>query len=875
MNHTTDDAATSVRANGVGAPPPPRDALAIFEHLSRIGAKAAAQRTAEAVVQSVTDDATALLGAQCGAFFYSGGRPAGEMSFAVSGVAVDAFADFSPPADVDRFVATFAGDGIVRVGDLGRAPRRGVFEGRAPVRSYLVAPITSLEGEVLGGLFFGHAEPEAFDATTERAVGALAQLAGSALANVRLIAKLTKSDLALRESEARYRLVVEATQEGVWFWDVATNTVTWNDRLLELMGVTRAEWGGTFDDWFARLHPDDQPRLGAALKAHLERREPYQIERFRLRHSSGEYRWCTTLGQAEWDEDGRPLRMAGSFRDITEQERAHEALRSSEHRYVQILDSVQDMIFTKNERLELVWANAATRAFYGLAAEEVRGVAGLPGERIGVTNASLQDDRAVFGSGQVVERPEEPRTTPSGETRTFHTVKSPISDTEGRVVELVAVSRDVTERKRELDAQKLLARASAILGASIDYEKTLANVARATVPTFADWSAVDVLDADGNLQRLAVEHTDKDKVRLAQELHRKYPTDMSSSYGVPNVLRTGVSELVPVVPQELLMSSAVDDEHRALLLGLALESYIVVPLIILGRPIGAITFVTAESKRRYGEQDLAFAEELARRASVAIDQANLYRKVTDLAVTLEKRVEQRTAALVEANKELEAFSYTVSHDLRAPIRHIGGFVDLLRATSGASLDEKGTRYLDTIKTAATQMGALIDGLLAFSRLGRAELAKRTVDLAELVHGIVRELEPDLTDRAVVWSIGALPVVQGDPTMLRLVLANFINNAVKYTRPRPEAHVEVGARRDADEVVVWVKDDGVGFNMEYVGKLFGVFQRLHGDVQFEGTGIGLATARRIIHRHGGRTWAEGSPDAGATFFFSVPLQEPKS
>jgi PAS domain S-box-containing protein len=860
--------------------PPDGDRVAL-ERLSRIAAEIAQERDPDRLVQRVTDEATRLVGAEFGAFFYNVVNAAGEsfMLYTLSGVPREAFAGFPMPRNTAVFAPTFNGEGIVRSADITRdprygrnAPHAGMPKGHLPVRSYLAVPVKDSAGEVLGGLFFGHSAPGVFDEPGERALAALAPIVGTALSNARLFAALTAREAQLRQSEARYRLVSEAMQEGVWFWDVATNKVEWNDRLLELMGVTRQEWGGTFEDWFSRVHPEDQPRLSAALKDHLERRAPYRIDLFRLRHADGEYRFCTTAGQAEWDADGRPLRMAGSFRDITDRQRAQDQLRANEHRLAQILDSVEDIIFTKNDRLQVTWANAAACRYYGMTVEELRGITDVPFNQIDFTKQYNRDDREVFETGRRVERLDEPNLARDGETRMFHTVKTPVKDASGRVVELVGVSRDVTDRKRELDAQRLLAEASAILGGSIDYEATLANVARATVPRFADWSAVDLLGEDGTLKRVAVHHSDPEKVALAHELHAKYPPNLEAPRGVGLALRTKQVDFMEEIPDELLVATARDEEHLRISRALGLRSFVVAPILIGDRVVGAITFVSAESKRRYGEADRAFAVELARRAAVAIENATLYARVRELATTLERRVEQRTAALLESNKELEAFSYTVSHDLRAPVRHIGGFADLLRSSAGPRLDDKSLRYLETIKGAANQMGALIDGLLAFSRLGRAELTKQPVDLAALVAGIVRELEPDLTGRRVRFQIAALPEVSGDPTMLRLVLANLLGNAVKYTRVRPEAHIEVGCRRDDREVIVWVKDDGVGFNMQYAEKLFGVFQRLHAVEEFEGTGIGLATVRRVVNRHGGRVWAEGQVGAGATFFFSLPLED---
>lgn len=247
-------------------------------------------------------------------------------------------------------------------------------------------------------------------------------------------------------------------------------------------------------------------------------------------------------------------------------------------------------------------------------------------------------------------------------------------------------------------------------------------------------------------------------------------------------------------------------------------------------------------------------------------------EIRRLNVELERRVVERTAQLETANKELEAFSYSVSHDLRAPLRHIMGFAILLKRDAGPALSETSLGHLATISESARRMGLLIDDLLTFSRFGRAEMKKTNVNLDELVWETLGDFQTETKERKIVLNVHPLPFVCADRALLRLVLVNLISNAVKFTSHRAGATIEIGcAPGKAGETVIFIRDNGAGFDPLYAHKLFGVFQRLHSTNEFEGTGIGLANVQRIIHRHGGLTWAEGVVDGGATFYFSIPNQ----
>jgi signal transduction histidine kinase len=294
----------------------------------------------------------------------------------------------------------------------------------------------------------------------------------------------------------------------------------------------------------------------------------------------------------------------------------------------------------------------------------------------------------------------------------------------------------------------------------------------------------------------------------------------------------------------------------------------------LSKPIARIAAAVREraerrSQVRVPEDGPVEVNQVARELNRMIDSvAQAEAEIRRSNAELEARVRERTARLEDANKELEAFSYSVSHDLRAPVRHIDGFVKLLEASQPPANDD-AARYLAKITAASRKMGELIDDLLTLSRTARAPLKRTDVDLGALVASVVQELQPDCAGRRIEWRIGPLPTVSGDRGLLRVLLQNLLSNSAKYTRSRELAVIEVGAERlESDEKAVFVRDNGVGFEMQYRDKLFGVFQRLHSDTEFDGTGIGLATARRIVVRHGGRIWGEGQPGHGATFYFTV-------
>lgn len=350
---------------------------------------------------------------------------------------------------------------------------------------------------------------------------------------------------------------------------------------------------------------------------------------------------------------------------------------------------------------------------------------------------------------------------------------------------------------------------------------------------------------------------------------------------------------------DLLCISSVDGYFKRIspavtdILGWSVEEFLAQPYIDLVHPEDqAATLAEVKRQVSTGEKVLHFENRYRHKdgtwrvlswCSVPQPDGLMYasaRDVTEVKRTatrierLNDELQLRASELEIANKELESFSYSVSHDLRAPLRHVQGYVEMLTREVQTQLSDKARRYLKTIAAAGREMGELIDDLLSFSRMGRAEMRETNVDFAQLVQEVRQSLELSIQDRQVVWKLGALPNVKGDPAMLKQVLANLLDNSVKYTRPRHPAVIEISCVGEEDgRLVFCVRDNGVGFEMKYGDKLFGVFQRLHRADEFEGTGIGLASVRRIITRHGGRTWAEGKQGVGAALYFTLAPVSP--
>ena len=651
-----------------------------------------------------------------------------------------------------------------------------------------------------------------------------------------------------------YRTFVEATNAIVWSADAHGRANADSPSWRAFTGQSEAEWHG-LKGWDP-VHPDDLPALRVAWPAAKDRREPFEAE-FRMRRHDGVYVWMACRAIPLLHPDGTVREWFGVTFDISARKQAEADRARAEAWWRTTLSSIGDGVIATEADGRVRFLNQVAESLTGWTAteakgrtlteifpifnEETRAVVENPVDKV------LREGKIVgLANHTVLVRRD-------GSERAIDDSAAPIRSADGELDGVVLVFRDVSEEKREDVRRSFLARASDELLASTDYRDSLARVAQLIVPRLGDWCAVDIVE-NGVREQVAVAHVDPSKVEYAHELDKRYPPDPTSDSGVYRVVRTGTSELYSEIPRELLENAAVDDDHRRIIRELDLRSAMVVPLRGRERVFGAITFVYAQSDRRYDAADLAFAEDLARRAALII----------------ERRKAHEDAEL--ANRAKDEFLATVSHELRTPLQAILGWATMLK---------RGARdpaaAIDAVIRNATAQARLIDDMLDVSRIisGKLRLQIGRVDIAGVIRAALDALRPAASAKRIelVETLGPeLGAIDADPDRLQQIVWNLVSNAVKFTSEG--GRIEIQATRDANNVHIAVRDSGIGIAPEHLHAIFERFRQVDSSAtrQQGGLGLGLAIVRYLAEAHGGHVVASSAgANHGAAFTVTLPLR----
>lgn len=638
-------------------------------------------------------------------------------------------------------------------------------------------------------------------------------------------------------SQARLATIVASSDDGIVSKDLDGNILTWNAGAEKIFGYSSEEIKGKS---IQILLPEDRISEEQEILATLRNGQSIKnLETIRRRKDGRDINVSVTISPI-FDANGTIVAVSKFIRDITDHKRAEKELESSrqlltakERQLQHLIDSMPVLISFVGADGAYKFVNKQYESWFGVPSSQVVGshMSAVLGEAayakiepyiaqaLGGTASSYELELPYKGAGKKFVRAN----------------YVPSIGIDGEVDGFFVLVADHTEANLREQDTKFIANASSTLAEMVDYKSTLKKIAELAVPYFADWCSIDIMDEHGNLERLAVAHKDPAKVQLAKELHIKYPPDPTRDSGVPQVIRTGNPELVPVITPEIIDASTDDPEIKQIIRDLGLHSYICVPLTVKGKPIGAISFVSAEMKRSYGQNDLANAEDLARRASVSVENALLYEQ------------------LQESDRRKDEFLATLAHELRNPLAPLRTGVDILARSS--QKPEVVEEVQGVMARQLTQLVRLVDDLLDVSRIttGKLELRKETVNIRELVEDAVeanRALLEQRNQSLFVNPLNDIPPVIADPTRITQVLQNLLNNAAKYTDPG--GSIQVTIEHADSQVVVSVKDNGIGIDQDHLPGVFGMFSQVESALtrSHGGLGIGLALVKGLVEMHGG-------------------------
>jgi PAS domain S-box-containing protein len=723
------------------------------------------------------------------------------------------------------------------------------------LRSYICVPLTA-RGRVLGALSLVNAESGRLFAPDDVALAEdLARRAALALDNARLFSEAEAARAQAQHTADRLRLALDASKLGPWEWDIVAGRVWWSPAIEAMHGIPEGSFDGTFEAYARDMHPDDRDRVFASVEALLRGGTNHYVH-YRIVRPDGQVRWLEAHGRLHRDAEGRPLKLVGVCGDVTERveheealRRAHEVMRASEHRYAQILDSVRDMVFCKDRDLRIVYANRAACEFYGMTAEQLRGLTDVPFNERDFTAKYHRDDLEVLTTGRAVEDLAEPNTRADGEVRSFHVVKTPVRDMDGEVVELVGVARDVTEKLRADEEAKRLERENrAARNNRIRAEIAEALTTRGDLRTVMT-RCVEALASRLKLVAAALWVAEPDGYAMIARAgapldgaFARLPLDTGPFGALVGAGRALVSE----GPGDARL------EGRPLPPGAGWLGAL--PLAHGDERVGVLGLV---AERPLSDDLVGVLSIVAEAITQSIDRL---RAKAALAAHAEE--------LARSNAELQQFAYVASHDLQEPLRMVASYTQLLARRYRGRLDTDADEFIGFAVDGVTRMQALINDLLAYSRVGTRSREMGDVETSRVVSDTLANLRTELDRHAARVHLGRLPRVRGDAGQLGQLFQNLVANALKFRGDAaPEIRVDA-ERRDGDWVFT-VRDNGIGIAPEFHDRVFIIFQRLHTRDEYPGNGIGLAICKKIVERHGGRIWIESRPGEGAAFSFTLP------
>jgi len=630
-------------------------------------------------------------------------------------------------------------------------------------------------------------------------------------------------ELELERSEERLRLVLDATSDGVFDWDIPSGKVYFSPAYFTMLGYEPFEFPSTFDAWRERLHPDDLFVVEPAIQAHLSNQErtPYLVE-FRMRHKQGRWTWILAKGRVvSSDTDGKPVRMVGTHSDITDRKQQENALREREEQLRIVADMSLDMLSRHDLSGICTWASPACRQILHIEPEAVVGRSAFDF----IYEEWHRPVQAALAKLVEIGRSSlEYRILRSDGTGIWaETLWNLSRDAQGNPLEILCSTRDITDRKRQeeiLRDSEYFFKESQRASSTGSYRLHLETGFWDYSETMGEILGIDrsfVSNVEGWLNMI---HPDDQEA-----MRRHFLEDVIDSRGAFN--------------KEYRIVRPCDGEIRWVhgLGELVLDS--------AGNPLHMIGTLRDVTDRHKAEAEIKL-----------------------LNGNLERKVEERTTELRTAMQELESFSYSISHDLRSPLRAIDGFSKALVEDAGPGLPEDLQMYLGRIRAASKHMGQLIDDLLQLSRSSRMEIVRRDIDISSIATQILDDLCRQSPHRRLERRIESSISIQGDTVLVRSVLENLLGNAWKYSSLKSESVIELSAEVRDGRRWISIRDNGIGFDMAHANKLFGTFHRLHSLEQFEGTGIGLATVRKIVERHGGSVTGSGIPEKGADFRFTL-------